>query len=153
MITIYLAGPLFTAAERQFNLDLANEIRQNCKTCKVSVILPQVKADELKDDKDFKCKIYSYCLQAIDKSDLVLAILDGPDADSGTCIEMGYAYARKKPVIGIRTDLRSSEDRGVNLMVSNICNAFIWQPCATISGLAPVVIKTVDQIITKTDTI
>ena len=32
--------------------------------------------------------------------------MDGPDPDSGTCWECGYAY-RKKPVILFRTDFRA----------------------------------------------
>ena len=31
--------------------------------------------------------------------------MDGPDPDSGTCWECGYAY-RKKPVVIFRTDFR-----------------------------------------------
>ena len=56
---------------------------------------------------------------------MVIAILDGPDVDAGTCVEIGYAYANNKPIIGIRTDFRASEDRGVNLMVSKACTHLI----------------------------
>lgn len=44
----------------------------------------------------------------IDRSDAVLAVLDGPDVDSGTAAEIGYAAARDIPIIGLRTDLRLS---------------------------------------------
>ena len=49
---------------------------------------------------------------------MVLAVLDGADADSGTCWECGYSYAKGKPVIGLRTDFRNSGDtRGFNAMI------------------------------------
>lgn len=56
----------------------------------------------------------------IDKADIVLACLNGPDPDSGTCIEMGYACMAGKLVVGYRTDTRRSGDGGellVNLQV------------------------------------
>ena len=36
--------------------------------------------------------------------------MDGPDPDSGTAWECGYAYG-KKPVILVRTDIRTRDDR------------------------------------------
>ncbi|HEX4489731.1 MAG TPA: nucleoside 2-deoxyribosyltransferase [Acidimicrobiia bacterium] len=50
----------------------------------------------------------------------VLAILDGSDVDSGTAAEIGYAAARSRPVVGLRTDLRPGGDNEattVNLQV------------------------------------
>lgn len=57
---------------------------------------------------------------AIEASDLVFAVLDGTDVDSGTAAEIGYAAALKKPIIGYRGDFRlSSDNEGstVNLQV------------------------------------
>ncbi|MDD1656755.1 MAG: nucleoside 2-deoxyribosyltransferase, partial [Methanomicrobiales archaeon] len=43
---------------------------------------------------------------------------DGPDADSGTAWEMGYASALGVPVIALRTDSRRfSAERRLNLML------------------------------------
>ncbi len=56
----------------------------------------------------------------IDKSDIVLANLNGTDPDSGTCIEIGYACKAGKLIIGYRTDFRLSGDTKylhVNLQV------------------------------------
>jgi nucleoside 2-deoxyribosyltransferase len=50
----------------------------------------------------------------------VLADLDGPDVDSGTAAEIGYAAALRRPVVGFRTDTRCSGDNAastVNLQV------------------------------------
>lgn len=46
----------------------------------------------------------------IDASCGLLAVLDGPDADSGTAAELGYAAARGLVVVGLRTDLRPGGD-------------------------------------------
>jgi nucleoside 2-deoxyribosyltransferase len=57
---------------------------------------------------------------AIDDADLVVAVLDGVDVDSGTAAEVGYAHARGKPIVGYRGDFRLSADNEgstVNLQV------------------------------------
>ena len=58
--------------------------------------------------------------QNIDLCDLMIAVLDGIDVDSGTAAEIGYAAARNKRVIGYRGDFRlSSDNEGclINLQV------------------------------------
>lgn len=58
--------------------------------------------------------------QSIERADLVFAVLDGSDVDSGTASEIGYATARGKPVLGYRGDFRQArENEGmlVNLQV------------------------------------
>jgi nucleoside 2-deoxyribosyltransferase len=58
--------------------------------------------------------------EAIEESDLIIAVLDGPDVDSGTAAEIGYGSGLKKPVFGYRGDFRpGGENEGsiVNLQV------------------------------------
>ena len=51
----------------------------------------------------------------------VLAILDGPDVDSGTAAEVGWAAAHHVPVVGLRSDFRlcDHEAAPVNLQVED----------------------------------
>ena len=63
---------------------------------------------------------------AIDRSDIVFAILDGVDVDSGTAAEIGYACAKGKPILGYRGDFRLSADNEgamVNLQVEYFIRA------------------------------
>lgn len=120
---IYIAGPLFTLAEREFNKGLGKAIEELVKD--VDIILPQIETAKMVGLPDFPDKAFQFCLHSVDECDAVVGILDGSDADSGTCIELGYAYAHNKPIIGIRTDFRQSEDKGLNLMVSNICSKLV----------------------------
>lgn len=133
-INIYLAGPLFSVAEREFNKKLAESLEKNVGRC--TVYLPQEYAASIIGQigkQEFLDKVFNNCLESILTSDLVVAILDGADVDSGTCVEIGYAYANKKPIIGVRTDFRASEDKGVNLMVSKACSKLIRSPGSTIT--------------------
>lgn len=54
-------------------------------------------------------------------ADAVLAILDGPDVDSGTAAEVGWAAAHKTPVVGWRSDFRLADHEAapVNLQVED----------------------------------
>jgi nucleoside 2-deoxyribosyltransferase len=123
---IYFAGPLFSVAEKSFNLKFSRDLQQ--ENPDLQMILPQVEAEKIISQPDFLPRMYQFCLESIKDCDVVLAILEGADADSGTCIEMGYAFGIGKPILGVRTDFRSSEDRGVNLMVANICAKLVWEP-------------------------
>jgi nucleoside 2-deoxyribosyltransferase len=58
--------------------------------------------------------------EAIRAADVVLAVLDGVDVDSGTASEMGFAFALGKRVHGLRTDTRligDNEGSAINLQV------------------------------------
>lgn len=64
--------------------------------------------------------------EMIDAADILLAVLEGVDVDSGTASEIGYAMARGKPVLGYREDLRQSGENSnapVNLQVLYFINA------------------------------
>lgn len=120
---IYLAGSLFTMAERDFNTRLANALRERLPQCRI--IVPQEECEvAIRNGRPWR-ELYDICVDRLDQADCVVAILDGPDVDSGTCVELGYAAARGKRILGFRTDSRASEDRGVNLMVANTCDEFI----------------------------
>jgi nucleoside 2-deoxyribosyltransferase len=57
---------------------------------------------------------------AIRRCDLVVAVLDGVDVDSGTASEIGFAFGLGKRAFGLRTDFRLAGDNlgsRVNLQV------------------------------------
>lgn len=59
-------------------------------------------------------------------ADVIIAILDGPDVDSGVASEIGLAYALKKRIIGYRSDLRLSGENlaaKVNLQLEYFIHA------------------------------
>ena len=99
---IYFAGPLFTAAERDWNASLAGALRGAGH----DVFLPQ----EQEPGKDAK-GIFETDVEGIDRADGLVAIMDGADPDSGTSWEVGYAY-RKKPIVLVRTDMRRNAGSG-----------------------------------------
>ncbi|VVB85669.1 2'-deoxynucleoside 5'-phosphate N-hydrolase 1 [uncultured archaeon] len=114
MKTVYLAAPLFSGAELDFNRMLRDEI----KKAGFDVFLPQEDSNNIKDEKNRQKIIFDKNLAAIDKADILVAVVDGADVDSGTSWEIGYVYALGKPVLGLRTDFRTLGIEGtVNLMI------------------------------------
>jgi nucleoside 2-deoxyribosyltransferase len=49
-------------------------------------------------------------MRSIERCDVVFAVLDGSDVDSGVAAEIGYAAAKGKTVIGVRTDHRLASE-------------------------------------------
>jgi len=96
MTKIYLAGPLFTLAEREFNTRLVVSVHK--KRPDLIVILPQDNAAKFKSHENKNAEIFQDCIDSIDHADIMVALLEGADADSGTSVELGYAYiVKEKP--------------------------------------------------------
>ena len=116
---IYLAGPLFSQAEREFNVKVAGELRKNG----FDVWVPQENSDipEMPDTDEKRrklmCGFFAKDIEAIESSDLLLIIMDGRVPDEGACFELGYAYARGKICVGLKTDTRVSELGSDNAML------------------------------------
>lgn len=125
---IYMAGPLFTTAEQDFNLALATALR----TLGHEVFLPQASEQDVAD----LGKIFRSDVAGIDWSELVLGNLDGADSDSGTCWELGYGYAKGKSLIVYRTDFRVGKHDIVNLMMTESANVVLLEPLTAIPVLA-----------------
>lgn len=100
---LYFAGPLFSAAERDWNAALAGRLR----AAGHEVFLPQ---DQEKGMD--AAGIFATDVAGIDWAEALVAIMDGPDPDSGTAWECGYAHG-KKPVVLVRTDFRDSGGPGM----------------------------------------
>ena len=112
---IYLAGPLFSEAERNWNIRIAEYLRSYA----YDVYLPQEIGDSSASrGLDEHLEIFTRNLSTLDTSDFVVAVIDGADADSGTAWEMGYANAKGVPVYALRTDFRMvGATEHVNLML------------------------------------
>ncbi|NTV00548.1 MAG: nucleoside 2-deoxyribosyltransferase [Methanoregulaceae archaeon] len=112
---IYLAAPLFSSAEKDYNSRLARLLEDHL----FKVFLPQDAGDDTPHrDQEAHGRIYARNLEALEEADLVVAVIEGADADSGTAWEMGYACCRGIPVIAIRTDFRMAGPyEQVNLML------------------------------------
>ena len=114
VMKIFLAAPLFCESEREFNSKIAERLR----TAGFEAWMAQEAAFYKKGPSHVKSKIFKNDLLALRTSDLVVALLDGVDVDTGVAFELGYAHALGKPLIGLKTDSRTfSKKEEVNLMI------------------------------------
>jgi nucleoside 2-deoxyribosyltransferase len=135
---IYMAGPLFSTAELAFNRELAGLLRARGH----EIFLPQ----EHEQRKDMPRAIFESDVKGLDWADAVVACLDGPDPDSGTCWELGYAYARKKLCIVYRTDFRLFKGSdSINLMMTESADHVIIMPTADVADLAAEIAARLDE--------
>jgi nucleoside 2-deoxyribosyltransferase len=116
---LYLAGPLFSDAERQYNSNLKSRL-----VSYFDVFLPQengslfvnLAAEGMAINHAAK-KIFECDVEAIEGADILLIILDGRSVDEGAAFELGLAYARGKKCIALQTDTRRLLPIGNNPMI------------------------------------
>jgi len=132
-VKVYLAGPLgFSEAGRAFHNStlIPALVGLGCEVldpwtltdpAKIDAVLKMPYGVDKRDAwRQLNIEIGGNNRAAIDRCDLVFAVLDGVDVDSGTAAEIGYAFAKGKPILGYRGDFRLSADNEgsiVNLQV------------------------------------
>jgi nucleoside 2-deoxyribosyltransferase len=137
---IYLAGPLFTTAEREFNARIGGLLRRAGH----EVFLPQ----EMEDRQAPVREAFEHDVAAIDGADVVVANMDGPDPDSGTCWECGYAFG-KKPIVLFRTDFRAGDESGkapYNFMLTESATRHLLLPFADGETVARELLRTLGSL-------
>ena len=116
-VLIYLAGPLFSEAERRFNLELTEQL----EALGFHVFLPQRDGVErgkppydAMTREERRHATFHLDKSAILDSDVFLFVLDGRVPDEGACVELGIAYCQRelqnnqKLLIGLLTNPRAA---------------------------------------------
>src|SRR5262249_17364726 len=113
LVQVYLAGPLFSQAERAWLDDLAATLRSGG----LDVFVPHENFDVLVELTPEE--VYRVDGAGLRASNALLAWLDGPTIDDGTAAEIG-AFAelvrsgnpQYRGIVGLVTDLRLERRRG-----------------------------------------
>ncbi len=116
-VLVYLAGPLFSEAERCFNERLAGRL----EAAGFRVFLPQrdgVERDKPPYDEmpreERRSAMFRLDEANMLESDVFLLVLDGRVPDQGACVELGIAHCHKKLrapdklLVGLHTDTRAA---------------------------------------------
>jgi nucleoside 2-deoxyribosyltransferase len=108
----YVAGPLFDEGERWW----IETVERAVASCGYRTFLPH--RDNPAKTQDNVAEIFANDRRGIDASVVLVANLNGITTDDGTAWEIGYAYAKGIPVVGLHTDWRRRFDHEVvNLMI------------------------------------
>lgn len=131
MARFYIAGPLFSLQERE----ALERIDAALKAAGHATFLPHrdggddsaTRGPEDDDSaEERRRRIFDADMKGLRDADAVVAMLDGPDVDAGSAFELGYAYAERKPIFGLRTDFRTLGPEGaVSLMLLGACDRFL----------------------------
>ncbi|MEK6850233.1 MAG: nucleoside 2-deoxyribosyltransferase [Nanoarchaeota archaeon] len=97
---VYIAGKLQTESERES----LEEIDALCKSLDLKTFLPHRDVGLAKDMNDVEKIFKGDILTGFKNCKLVVALLNGLHVGSGTAWELGYAYAKGIPIIGLKTD-------------------------------------------------
>lgn len=102
---IYIAGKIRSESEREF----LEEVDKICKETGFKTFLPHRDVGLAKGIKDVEKIFEGDIKKGFKDVDLVVAVLDGLHIGAGTAWELGYAYAKGIPAIGIKTDETAEE--------------------------------------------
>lgn len=136
---LYFAGPLFTTPERTWNSEVVAALR----AAGHEIFLPQ----EQEPGKD-AAGIFATDVGGIDWADGLVAIMDGPDPDSGTCWEVGYAYGTKKAIVLVRTDFRDLAGRSgtYNPMMAESASIRLDLPAASTTDVIAAILEALSKL-------
>jgi nucleoside 2-deoxyribosyltransferase len=116
---IYLAAPLFNERERSFNSDLAQALELYA-----SVYLPQRDGSLLSEMvkagvavQVAEKRVFQQDCDALRRSNILVAVLDGAHIDEGVAFEIGFARALGCLCVGLQTDTRRALPTGNNPMI------------------------------------
>lgn len=129
---VYVAGPLFDEGERWF----IESIESRLVAAGAVTFLPH--RDNPPKTPQNCGEIYRNNVAGIERSDLVVANLNGITTDDGTAWEIGYAVAREIPVVGLYSDWRRRfEHEVVNLMIEESVECIVGSLDELVEALAP----------------
>lgn len=118
---VYIAGPLFNESERVLN----KKLRRLISACGFETYLPQedggIAFDEIRQGgnaEKIRKRVFDNDLKEINNCDIIVCVLDGRVPDEGMCVELGIAYALGRRCIGYKTDARTMDEFGENVIVA-----------------------------------
>ena len=127
MKRIYIAEPMFSYAELSYNEMIANKLQ----SANFDVFLPQRSGYKLVElmremtPNKARKTIFEKDIKEVEKSDIIVIVLDGRTIDEGACVELGYGYALGKICYGLKTDPRTMMNGQINPMISECLNSIL----------------------------
>lgn len=117
---VYFAAPFFCTGERAQNALLIKAL----ESASLKVFYPQRDGIIAKLEitagravNNVMSDVWQCDTSAIRDAAVVMAVLDGRTIDEGVCVEIGYASALSKKIIGYHSDDRSCFSWGMNPMI------------------------------------
>lgn len=148
----YLANGLFSIGDRLVNELLAKEIRKEIPEFELYV--PQ-ENDAINDKQSFadSLDIAKADMEKLQESDVLIAVIDGIEIDSGVAAEIGAFSTYNRPIIALYSDVRQlgrDNQLKINALIEDATeNQFIYRNLFVI-GLVKrngVIVSTVSDVV------
>jgi nucleoside 2-deoxyribosyltransferase len=141
---VYLASPLFSESERLVNDSISAALNGIC-----DVHLPQRDGPVVEraiaegtPPRTAARLAFDSDVAAIRACDILVAVLDGRALDEGVCVEVGYAKALAKHVVGFKSDSRQTMPWGNNPMIDGCVDKWVRDTHELKSYISGVTLKT-----------
>ncbi|KOS68539.1 nucleoside 2-deoxyribosyltransferase [Lysinibacillus contaminans] len=126
----YLANGLFSLGDRLVNEQLAEAIRQAVPG--IELYVPQENG-AINDKSAYadSTSIAEADIEMLQQSDILIAVLDGVEIDSGVAAEIGAFSMLNRPIVGVFTDVRQQGRDNVKkieaLVADGMENQFVYR--------------------------
>lgn len=126
----YLANGLFGMGDRLLNTLIAKELRKEIKG--VELYVPQ-ENDAINDKSAYadSITIAGADMDKLEESDILIAVIDGVEIDSGVAAEIGAFYMTGKPIFALYTDVRQQgrdNDKKIQALINDgVENQFMYR--------------------------
>jgi len=121
MNSAYIAGPLFTEADREY----LEKIDKLMRSLGYNTYLPHRDAGIFKRGENNSKDFFKKDKNKITECSLMIAVLNGADIDSGTSWEIGFAYSKGIKILGILDDTRKPSNELLNPMILDSINKIV----------------------------
>lgn len=147
----YLANGLFSIGDRYVNEVLAKAIREAVPG--IDLYVPQ-ENDAINDKSNYadSLAIAKADLNSLKESDVLIAVIDGVEIDSGVAAEIGAFSMLNRPIVALFSDVRQlgrdNQQKIDALIADGVENQFIYRNLFVIGLLKQngTIVQTIDEV-------
>ncbi|MDM5334407.1 nucleoside 2-deoxyribosyltransferase [Ureibacillus composti] len=148
----YLANGLFSIGDRLVNELLAKKIRAAIPG--IDLYVPQENA-EINDKQSFadSLAIANADMEKLEESDVLIAVLDGIEVDSGVAAEIGAFSTFNRPIVALFSDVRQlgrdNQNKIDALIADGTENQFIYRNLFVIGIIKKngVIVSSIEEVV------
>lgn len=150
----YLANGLFSMGDRYTNEVLAKAVREAVPG--IELYVPQ-ENDAINDKTSYadSLTIAQADMDMLEQSDVLIAVLDGVEIDSGVAAEIGAFSMLKRPIIGVFTDVRQmgrDNTKKIDALIADgVENQFIYRNLFVVGLIKQrgCIVSSVDELVAE----
>lgn len=150
---VYVANGLFSIGDRYVNAQIAQALRE--AVAGIELYVPQ-ENDAINDKESYanSAQIAAADLDSLQQSDVLVAVLDGVEIDSGVAAEIGAFSMLNRPIVALFSDVRQQGTTNTQklqaLQQDPIENQFIYRNLFVVGLIKKngQVVTTIEEVVT-----